>query len=398
MSMPRLSLCMIVQNEAAFLGDCLASVASLVDEIVIADTGSTDNTVEIATQAGAKVITVPWQDDFALARNQALAATTGDWVLVLDADERLNILVKDGIEKAIAMDNALVVNLMRHELGSNQSPYSLVSRLFRRHPAVQFNRAYHETIDDSVLALLTQEPDWQVIDLPGVAILHQGYDPTLLRQRGKTQRAKHLLEKARVDNPQDPYLCSKLGALYFSLGDEKEGVKLLKQGLKSNTASIPVRFELHYHLANAYRRQQKWELARKHYQKALDEEILLPLKLGALINYGAFLQDLGELGEAIKLYQAVIHIDPSQAIAFFNLAMIYKAQGNLLEAIKGYQEAITLQPDYAEAYQNLAVTSFKAGLIQESVDAFQQAIALYEQRQSPEADRLRKNLGEMGLI
>lgn len=111
-----------------------------------------------------------------------------------------------------------------------------------------------------------------------------------------------------------------------------------------------------------------------------------------------FLQDLGELGEAIKLYQAVIHIDPSQAIAFFNLAMIYKAQGNLLEAIKGYQEAITLQPDYAEAYQNLAVTSFKAGLIQESVDAFQQAIALYEQRQSPEADRLRKNLGEMGLI
>ncbi|WLT39201.1 glycosyltransferase [Synechocystis sp. B12] len=70
MSMPRLSLCMIVQNEAAFLGDCLASVASLVDEIVIADTGSIDNTVEIATQAGAKVITVPWQDDFALARNQ----------------------------------------------------------------------------------------------------------------------------------------------------------------------------------------------------------------------------------------------------------------------------------------------------------------------------------------
>lgn len=70
----------------------------------------------------------------------------------------------------------------------------------------------------------------------------------------------------------------------------------------------------------------------------------------------------------------------------------------MLEAIKGYQEAITLQPDYAEAYQNLAVTSFKAGLIQESVDAFQQAIALYEQRQSPEADRLRKNLGEMGLI
>ncbi len=88
--MPRLSLCMIVQNEAAFLPGCLASVTELVDEIVIADTGSTDNTVEIATKAGAKVIPIEWQDDFAAARNQALAQVTGDWVLVLDADETLN--------------------------------------------------------------------------------------------------------------------------------------------------------------------------------------------------------------------------------------------------------------------------------------------------------------------
>ncbi len=396
--MPRLSLAMIVQNEAAFLEGCLASVAGLVDEMVIADTGSTDNTVEIATQAGAKVITVPWEDDFAVARNQALAATTGDWVLVLDADEQLNILMKDGIEKAINLENALVVNLMRHEIGSRQSPYSLVSRLFRRHPALEFRRPYHESIDDSALELLAQEPDWQVIDLPGVAILHQGYTPELLKQRGKSKRARNLLEKAIKDNPQDPYLCSKLGALYFSMGEDKEGLKLLKTGLKSSTAPTPVRFELHYHLANAYRQQKKWELARKHYQKALDEEILLPLKVGALINYGGMLQELGELAEAGKIYQAVIHIDPSQAIAFFNLGMIYKGKGNLMEALKAYQQAIKLQPDYAEAYQNLGVTAFKAGLLAESLEAFKKAIAIYEERKSPEAESLRKNLQELGMI
>jgi tetratricopeptide (TPR) repeat protein len=186
--------------------------------------------------------------------------------------------------------------------------------------------------------------------------------------------------------------------LYFNIGEDKEGLKLLKQGLKRNTASVPVRFELHYHLANAYRQQKKWELARKHYEKALNEEILLPLKLGALINYGGMLQDLGELAEATKIYQTVIHIDPSQAIAFFNLGMIYKSQGNLIEALKAYQQAIKIQPDYAEAYQNLGVTAFKAGLLAESLEAFQQAIAIYDQRQSPEADKLRNNLQKMGMI
>ena len=78
--------------------------------------------------------------------------------------------------------------------------------------------------------------------------------------------------------------------------------------------------------------------------------------------------------------------------------MIYKSQGNLLEAIKCYQKAIAIQPDYAEAYQNLGVTAFKAGLLAESLEAFKQAIAIYDQRKSPEAESLRKNLQELGMI
>jgi tetratricopeptide (TPR) repeat protein len=78
--------------------------------------------------------------------------------------------------------------------------------------------------------------------------------------------------------------------------------------------------------------------------------------------------------------------------------MIYKAQGRLMEALKAYQQAITLQPDYAEAHQNLGVTAFKAGLLAESLSAFKTAIALYDQRHSPEAEKLRQTLQELGMI
>lgn len=394
--MSTLSLCMIVKDEADHLPRCLASVQGFVQEIVVFDTGSQDKTPTIAQKAGAKVFKTIWLEDFAQARNQALAKATGDWILVLDADETLNPKMLDSMQRAMAEDKTLVVNLMRQEVGAVQSPYSLVSRLFRRHPALRFNRPYHETIDDSILALLRQEPDWRVLDLAGVAIFHTGYRPDQLGP--KQQRAQTLLQKALAENPQDAYLCSKLGALYNSLGQEKEGIKLLKQGLKSNQASIPVRFELHYHLANAYQRQKKWELALKHYQKALDEEILLPLKLGALNNYGALLHDLGNLAQANKILATVIQIDPTLATGHYNLGRILKAQGQLLQAIKAYQRAIELAPDYAPAYQNLGVTAFKAGLLAESLAAFKTAITLYDRQGNPEADVLRHSLQAMGMI
>src|SRR5262249_14796822 len=86
----RVSLSMIVKNEEHNLPDCLQSIADLVDEIVIADTGSTDRTKEIAAAFGAKVIDFPWVDSFAAARNESLRHTTGDYVLWLDADDRLD--------------------------------------------------------------------------------------------------------------------------------------------------------------------------------------------------------------------------------------------------------------------------------------------------------------------
>ena len=86
---PRLSLSMIVRNEERFLPDCLASVKGIVDEIVIVDTGSTDATYTIATNAGCMITPMEWSGDFSLARNESLSRCSGEWILYLDADERL---------------------------------------------------------------------------------------------------------------------------------------------------------------------------------------------------------------------------------------------------------------------------------------------------------------------
>ena len=84
-----ISLCMIVKNEEVFLRGCLDSVKDFVDEIVIVDTGSEDATLQIAREAGAKIIETEWNDDFSAARNLSLSEANYEWILVLDADERI---------------------------------------------------------------------------------------------------------------------------------------------------------------------------------------------------------------------------------------------------------------------------------------------------------------------
>ena len=126
-----LTFCIIVKNEEKNLPRCLASVKNVVDEIVVLDTGSTDRTPEIAQEFGAKVHYFEWCNDFAAARNESLKYVTGDWVLVLDADEYLSPKIAPHIRQAIQSDRYILINLIREEIGAQQSPYSLISRLFR---------------------------------------------------------------------------------------------------------------------------------------------------------------------------------------------------------------------------------------------------------------------------
>ncbi|GAX38062.1 glycosyltransferase [Nodularia sp. NIES-3585] len=419
----KLSLCMIVKNEAATLPKCLNSVKGVVDEMIILDTGSSDRTPHIAQEFGAQVYHFQWCDDFSAARNAALQYVTGDWILVLDADETLTPSILPQMMSAIQSEEYLLINLVRQEVGAEQSPYSLVSRLFRNHPQIHFQRPYHALVDDSASAILTQEPHWQIGYLPGVAILHKGYQKTAIAQNNKYAKAQTTMEGFLVNHPNDPYVCSKLGALYVQIGKIDQGMNLLHRGLNQATVShsstdrqnsqsgnslsqgikpgeenYEIVYELHYHLGIAHNHLQNTQQAISHYQAAIKLPIYPMLKLGAYNNLGNLLKASGDVKGAKIAYETTLKIDPNFVMGHYNLGMICKTLGLFTDAIACYQKAIRCNPSYAQAYQNLGVVQLKVGNVQASLTAFQNAILLYEQQHSAEANRLRQGLREMGLI
>ena len=393
-----LSFCIIVRDEEERLPRCLESVRTVVDEMIVLDTGSRDRTPQIAQSFNAQVHHFEWCNDFSAARNEALKYVSGDWILVLDADEVLVPDVVPTLKQAIQSEQHLVINLVRQEIGAAQSPYSLLSRLFRRHPEIWFTRPYHAMIDDRVSELLQREPHWQIANLPEVAILHEGYQANLIAARDKVNKARNTMEGFLATHPNDPYVCSKLGALYIEIGETTTGLELLLRGLQhveSNDSAT--KYELHYHLGSLYSELQQFDRSAQHYQQAIAQPILPKLKLGAINNFASLLKDAGDLQNAQALYQQALKIDPTFAIAHLNLGATLKAMGQFTDAIAEYQTAIALNPNYAEAHQNLGVVLLKIGQIPESLAAFQTAIALHEQANSPESDRLKQGLKEMGL-
>lgn len=174
--MPTIGLSMIVKNEAHTIRPCLESVRNVVSQIVIADTGCTDGTCEIAREFGATIVSAPWQDHYAKARNAALEPIHTDWVLVLDADEELDRQAAECIQRALTTpaiggyvtpirnyvksrsnrgwDRIAVENDHRHER-ANTAPSFFVHencRLFRRRPDIYFAGRVHELVEPQITA------------------------------------------------------------------------------------------------------------------------------------------------------------------------------------------------------------------------------------------------------
>jgi tetratricopeptide (TPR) repeat protein len=392
----QLSLCMIVRDEAQNLPHCLQSVGGVVDEIIVVDTGSTDDTIAIARSCGATVYEQAWQHDFAAARNYALQFVQGEWVLALDADEVLLPSCLDELKGAIQSPDLIAITLLRQEIGAEQTPYSLISRLFRRHPQLRFERPYHESIDDSVMTLMAREPHWTVGTLSVPAIAHEGYRPDAILSRQKSERAARIMGQYLATNPTDAYICSKLGALYLSQGCRDEGLAILEQGLRQRPTNAAIIYELNFHLGLTYAKTGQVNLARQHYETALSAPLPDVLKLATLINLAALYTDQATLVPAEVLLQKALAIQPDWAIAYYNLGLVYKSAGELPKAIMAYQSAIQAQPHYPEAHQNLGVVYLKLGQISEGLEAFQAAILQYQQSNPDEALNLQHKLQELG--
>jgi len=204
----RLSVCLIVKDEEQSLPDALRSVRDIAPQIVVVDTGSTDRTVELATELGAEVHHFEWCDDFSAARNFALEHARGDWVLVLDADEILPPQALDALRQDLIRENYLgyrlpLVNKIQTDQGETETADGLchVPRLFRNAPGLHFIGRVHEQVYSSVLL---RQADWQMDSGIGTTTLHHfGYEPEVKLERGKVKRNLRLLELALAEQPPD---------------------------------------------------------------------------------------------------------------------------------------------------------------------------------------------------
>jgi tetratricopeptide (TPR) repeat protein len=381
---------MIVRDEEACLAECLSSVREFVDEMVVVDTGSEDRSVAIARAAGAVVHPLPWPGDFASARNAALRWVRGDWVLVLDADEQLRPQAIPFLREAMAQPDGVLITLLRQECGSLQSPYSNVSRLFRRHPAIRWSGAYHALVDDSVEVLLASEPHWRVLHCAEPALLHEGYRPETIRRGEKARRLRDAMEAELRRAPSDPYICAKLGGLEISEGNRDRGIALLQRGLAHCPAGAhPERYELLLHLALA-RAPEDPRGAVALYQEALALPLDPRLTLAARLNLATQLLDGGLTSEAVSLAREATRIAPELAHGWLHLGLSLRRSGDLAEAIASYRQALAIEPTRSEAHQNLAVALLQAGDVLGARRHFGEAIAhLASQGRQEEAEALR---------
>lgn len=205
----RISLCMIVRDEAAMLPDFLAAVAGLWDELVAVDTGSTDATQALLRGAGATVVQRPWDDDFAAARNFGLARARGDWVLVLDADERVTAPLAQEIRRAADDPRTGAASLLVVDrLANGHLRRSRLVRMFRNDPAIRYRHAIHEDIFEEATAFLSRSGLARA-DLAS-PLLHLGYERERAAAKGKKERDVRILRAALQREPGDAYLWFKL--------------------------------------------------------------------------------------------------------------------------------------------------------------------------------------------
>ena len=391
-----LSLSMIVRDEAERLPQCLTSVAGFVDEMVVLDTGSQDDTVAVARSLGATVHEIAWPGDFAPARNRALDLVQGDWVLVLDADERLRAEARAPLQRLMEEPDALVITLLRRELGAAQAPYSTVSRLFRRHPSLHWSRPYHSLIDDSVLALQAREPHWRVRHCPEPALLHDGYRAEALADGRKARQLRAAMESELRHRPNDPYAIAKLAGLELQAGQRQRALALLRRGLAACPPGAHAeRFELLLPLAIGLTPTDANEAACR-YEEALQLPLDPRITAAARLNLALLRQEMGELAEAAALAQAVTATAPELLQGWMALGRIERQRGRLAEAIAAYREALARDPSHPEAHQNLAVALLLAGDIPGARQGFRQAIALLrDQGRTGEATALASHAGEL---
>lgn len=396
---PRLSLTMIVKNEEKNLATCLASVQNLVDEIIIMDTGSTDKTKEIAASFTNNIHDFTWVDDFAAARNAALRHATGDWVLILDADEVIAPEDHAVVQRAINnWDMAGYQILTRNytfetsmsgwqaslPADSYAKSYpgwfpSLKVRLFQRQEGILFEGRIHEMVD---LSMVRNKAN--VAALP--VIVHH------YSERANVDKRQYYLELSKkkvAENPGHVKAYFELGVLYKEAKQYVEAEKAFEESIRLDAAHSAPRLNL----AIVQQKQGQYDTAIHNYGLVLEKGP----NADAYFGVGFCYFQKNELDQAALYFQQAITQNPQLVDAYINLGAIYERRNQFQEGVRILLKAIAITPRNARAYYNLGVIYEKVGDLAKAMVSYEKAIELNYSRKAelvPKVAKMKEILEE----
>ena len=294
-----LSAAMIVRDEAALLGACLESLRGVVDEVVVVDTGSVDGTIQIAQAFGAKVVRHRWNDDFAEARNVSLEHVSGDWVLYIDADERLTDADLVNWEELLGDPNVVAYRLWLSPV-SSASAYREY-RLWRNEPRIRFDGVIHERVVPAIHRVADE--DSKTVELSELRLLHVGYEGD---QTAKHKRNLPLLRRQVAIDPSNLFARHHLSRVLDGLGDSDEAEAVLVGA---------VDFARTLRVADPLACLSYVDLIRMRARRGEDVEALIgearaafPRNLVVAWIYGRSLMAAGRYVEAIKVLQELVEL------------------------------------------------------------------------------------------
>jgi tetratricopeptide (TPR) repeat protein len=358
------SLCVITKNEEHRLARCLASAKPFADEIIVVDTGSIDATKDLAKAMGARVYDFEWEDDFSKARNFSLSKASGDWVLVLDADEaispqdrgRFPALTKSVPTPAVAYcirtrNYTFHANTLAwhpndgsypdEEQGVGWFPSEKV-RLFPNHAGIRFSHPVHELVEPSLREL---KIPIQACDIP---VHHYGNlkeEKTL----GKIRGYRAIGEKKLSHAPEEPAALRELAIQSSHLDRHAEAIDLWRRYLEK----VPHSAEAYLNLGSACWQLGRYVEAREHAKTAQ--------RLDGSLKEAAFNRALAELllgkaGTALNILERLLRRTPGYLPARFILAAAYACSGKARKAGVVLQaiESTPLGAHLAESFHDLA--------------------------------------------
>jgi tetratricopeptide (TPR) repeat protein len=368
--MSAISLNMIVKNEEKFLAGSLESVKDLVDEIIIADTGSDDNTIEIAKKYNAKLYYYTWKNDFADARNFVLQKSTCEWILYLDADERIqkiyHPLIKDFISNP-EIDAVLLKLKSVFSTGTHEQiqivPYP---RLFRNIKGLAFSGRIHEQITPSLVKAGAKFQESNII------IDHLGYnqEDEVIEQK-KNRNLQSLIQIVQ-EEPENAYAQFQLGQNYVMLKEKEKGIGYLKKSLDLGTLNPGVSAAAFSSVAQYHNEIGDFKNAEIFCKKSLH---FAPNQLFANLLLGEIFSNSNRFPESLKYYnlaleyiqipenlrkaESAVDVSYNASFVYYKIGIVYLKQGSMKQAEESFLKSYTNDEKFNPALIELGNINFQ---------------------------------------